>query len=266
MRKISIDEYKQIIVQILQKIDRICRENNLSYALASGTLLGAIRHNGFIPWDDDADIVMFRSDYIRLREIINNGDYGIRFVDITTDSNTIYPFGKVCDTRTYLKEKNFRRINNYGAYVDVFPLDFLPTDESKRKKLLRKYRKKIIMIVHSARTGYEKAKSPITNVKRFFAYEVGHLMNTSKMVAKMNKELLEMDKQETDYVGIAWGGSLFFERSYFEDLIEHEFEGYSFFVPKEYDSILRAIYGDYMKLPPENERIDRHLLECYIIE
>ena len=62
MRKISIDEYKQIIVQILQKIDRICRENNLSYALASGTLLGAIRHNGFIPWDDDADIVMFRSD------------------------------------------------------------------------------------------------------------------------------------------------------------------------------------------------------------
>lgn len=267
MRRISIEEYKEIVVQVLEKIDLICRENNLKYALAYGTLLGAIRHNGFIPWDDDADIVMFREDYVKLRELINSGDYGIRFIDTTTDYNTIYPFGKVCDTRTHLKEKNFRQIDNYGAFVDVFPLDYLPDDEETRKRYCKKHRKSMIMITHSARTGYEKSKSTITNIKRFVAFYTGRLLNASKMIAKMDHEFINNDKEPTSYVGIPWEwGGYAFEKKYFEELTEHEFEGHSYFIPKDYDFVLRWTYGDYMKLPPENERINLHQLECYIDE
>lgn len=267
MRKIDIDEYKTIVVQILTKIDQICRENNLKYALAYGTLLGAIRHNGFIPWDDDADIVMLRKDYIRLREIINCGEYGIRFIDTTTDYNTIFPFGKVCDKRTHLKEKNFRTVENYGTFVDVFPLDYLPDDEVKRNRICRKFRLKMIMLTHSSRTGYEKSNSLIMNLKRFAAFKLGRLLNTSKMIANMDNAFLKLDKEITNYVGIpwAWGGYVFNKHIY-DELIEHEFEGHLFFIPKDYDFVLKWRYGDYMTLPPENQRINLHQLDCYIDE
>ena len=263
MRKLTVEEYKQRVLAVLAKIDAICRENNLKYCLAYGTLLGAIRHDGFIPWDDDADIVMFRKDYIKLREIINKGSYGITFIDTTTDYNTIFPYGKVCDLSTHLEQKNFRTIKNYGAFVDVFPLDYLPEDEKERIKFCKKFRRQEIMITHSTRVGYEKTSSFVLNLKRFIAFHVGHLLNASKMIAKMDKAYIENDKKPTNYVGIpwAWNGYAFHVR-YYKDLIEHEFEGHKFFVQKEYDYVLRWRYGDYMILPPENERIT-HSLTCY---
>lgn len=265
MRQIDLSEYKSIIVEILRKIDRICRNNGLKYSLAYGTLIGAVRHDGFIPWDDDADIVLIREDYIRLREIINQGDFGIRFIDTTTDYNTIYPFGKICDVRTHLKEKNFRQISNYGAFVDVFPLDYLPNDEKQRKAFCSRYRRQMIMITHSTRTGYEKTDSIIKNLKRGFAFQMGKLFDASKMIRKMDMEFVRRDTNPTDYVGIPWAwGGLFYPKIYFTDLVEHVFEGYSFLIPREYDAVLKSRYGDYMKLPPEKERVSLHQLECFI--
>lgn len=265
MRRIEIDEYKRIVVSILVRIDRICRENNLAYCLAYGTLIGAIRHNGFIPWDDDADITMFRNDYVRLREIINHGDYGLRFIDITTDDDTIYPFGKICDVRTHLKEKNFKEVKNYGAFVDVFPLDYLPADDEKRKKYCKKARRKMILLTHSVRTGYGKTGSRIKVMKKAFAFHFCKFLNSKKLIKQMDNTFLENDKCTTEYVGIPWAwGGYSFKKSVFEDVVEHEFEGFPMLIPKEYDYVLRWRYGDYMKLPPESERINSHYLECYI--
>ena len=265
MRKIEINEYKEIVVSILARIDRICRENNLKYNLAYGTLIGAVRHNGFIPWDDDADITMFRDEYIKLREIVNHGDYGLRFIDISTDNDTIFPFGKVCDVRTHLKEKDFREVKNYGAFVDVFPLDYLPNNDKQRKKYCRKARRKVIMLTHSARTGYDRSASKLAVMKKALAFHIGKFLNTNKMIKQLENTFLENDKCPTDYVGIpwAWGGYTFL-KTVFEDSVEHDFEDFLFYIPKEYDYILRWRYGDYMQLPPENERINCHCLECYI--
>ena len=121
MRKLTLDEYKAVVRDVLFKIDDICRENGLTYFLDSGTLLGAVRHKGFIPWDDDIDIAMFREDYNRLADIIQNGHYGLNFLRIEECPDTIYPYGKICDTSTTLVEKNFRTPEGYGAFVDVSP-------------------------------------------------------------------------------------------------------------------------------------------------
>ena len=99
-KQLTMEEYKQVELGILIKIDKICREHNINYFLYAGTLLGAVRHQGFIPWDDDIDISMLREDYDKLAKIIQNGDYGINFIRIEENPDTIYPYGKICDTTT----------------------------------------------------------------------------------------------------------------------------------------------------------------------
>ena len=267
MRRVEIEEYKHIVLSILSKVDRICRENNITYSLAYGTLLGAIRHNGFIPWDDDADIVIYREEYIKLREIINQGDYGIRFIDITTEKSTIYPFGKICDVHTHLKEKNFRQVKDYGAFVDVFPLDFLPNDEKTRKRICKKHRRRMILLTHSVRTGYEKSSSRVTTIKRCVAYHSCRFVNSRKLIERMERDFLKMDENQTNYVGIPWAWNGYtFESSVFRNLVDHSFENLKLYIPKDYDYVLRWRYGDYMTLPPEDERVNLHQLECYIDE
>lgn len=266
MRRISIEEYKKIVLDVLLKIDCICRKNGLEYFLAYGTLLGAIRHNGFIPWDDDVDIIMLRKDYEKLRKIINSGSYGISFFDITTNSSTIYPFGKVCDNNSLVKEHNFKQMDGYGAFVDVFPFDYLPADKNERWKYCRKYRRKEIIITHSARTGYGKSGSIFRIMLRSVAYYSCKAFNPHKMIKKMNDAFLHYNNEnKTGYVGIPWSLSgLAFPEDFFIGHKEHEFEGYSFYIPQQYDYLLRCWYNDYMKLPPVEKRVNKHDLECYI--
>lgn len=265
MRLLSIEEYKSKVLEVLVKIDKICRDNNIEYFLGYGTLIGAIRHNGFIPWDDDADLIMLRAEYDRLREAINNGDYGIKFIDISNNPNTIYPFGKVCDLQTHVKEKNFKVIEDYGAFVDIFPFDFLPEDNIARSKLCKRTRIIEKIITHSSRRGYQKTDSPFLNARRAIAMYLFRLLNTGKLVKKLDNELRVINKTETNIVGLPWGwGGLSYPHSYFVGHLEHEFEGYQFYIPVNFDEILRSRYGDYMKLPPVEQRKVLHSLECYI--
>ena len=143
MRRITDEEYKQIVLDILLRIDHLCKHNNLRYMISYGTLLGAVRHQGFIPWDDDIDIVMPRKDYDLLCKVVNKSDCNLRFLCPETSEDTIYPYGKICDIRTKLKESNFIEVEGYGAYVDVFPLDYLPDSDKEEMKL---YKKSIVKI------------------------------------------------------------------------------------------------------------------------
>lgn len=265
MKKIEIEEYKEIVLSILVKIDQICRENNLTYMLGYGTLLGAIRHKGFIPWDDDADIIMPRKDYCKLQEIIRTGNYGLNFISIDTEPNTIYPFGKVCDIRTVMYEKNFKNVPGYGAFVDVFPFDYIPDDNEKRQKYFKKYNKIVKIITHGSRTGYENSKSKFVNLQRFTAFYLSKMFNVGSMIKKMEDEFIEFNKVPTNYMGVPWDRGAF-PVDYVMKVQDCEFEGYRFLIPSAVDSILTEMYGDYMKLPPINEQVNKHQLECYYKE
>lgn len=267
MRELSGEEYKQIVIEILDRIDNICKKHRIGYSLAYGTLLGAIRHNGFIPWDDDADILMMREEYDKLREIINSGDYGLKFIDYKSDSDTIYPFGKICDLRTHVQEQNFIHVKDYGAFVDVFPLDYLPEDETKRTAYCRKYRRMELIITHATRTGFVKSNSIIENIKKTLAFHMCHFINYQKMIKRMQDAFISNNKHPTSIVGVPWcRGGISFPVEYFTNLQTHLFEGREFLIPVKYDNILKTQYGDYMKLPPEKDQVNPHNLICQIRE
>lgn len=138
MRKLTVEEYKACVLNVLEKIDYVCRENGYTYMICYGTLLGAVRHKGFIPWDDDIDIVMPREDYYKLGSyIIEHPELELNYIDISNRNDTFYYCAKVCDSKTIVKEGRYRELKGYGAFVDIFPLDYLPEDKKERERYCR---------------------------------------------------------------------------------------------------------------------------------
>ena len=262
MRELDIVEYKKVTFEVLKKIDKICRQHGINYFLFAGTLLGAVRHKGFIPWDDDIDICMLRADYDRLAHIIQEGKYGLNFIRIEEHPDTFFPYGKICDTNTVMVEKNFKTIKGYGAFVDVFPFDFLPNSGKKRLKINKKFFRRYQLLQHSARVSFEVSDSRMTNLKRRAAFIISRFFNAHKIAKKMNDDFKSLNEKPTDYVGLGWHKTAWLYDDYCE-VSEVEFEGNCFFAPKNPDRVLKAHFGDYMKLPPEEKRVSNHQLKCY---
>lgn len=138
-RQISDEEVRKLELEILIKFAEYCEKYHLRYFLAYGTLIGAIRHKGFIPWDNDVDVVMPRPDYNRFMQLIKDENIGEYFRVLDYHDVKTFPFAKVVDNRTKLSEK-FLITDTLGIYIDVFPMDGLPDDERKRKKIEKRLR------------------------------------------------------------------------------------------------------------------------------
>ena len=263
MKRLTVEEYKQVELDILIKVDQICREHQINYFLFAGTLIGAVRHKGFIPWDDDIDISMMRADYDRLAKVIQSGDYGLNFIRIEENPDCIYPYGKICDTNTELIEKNFKPVKGYGVFIDVFPFDYMPDSDADMTKLSRRWFRKYQFLTHSTRTSYKKTDSVVTNLKRAMAFALSRPFNSAKLVKAMNDSFIAMNGKVTNHVGLAWWKKAWLAEDY-QETSEVDFEGHRFLAPKNPDRVLTTHFGDYMMLPPEDQRILKHQLECYI--
>ena len=119
----TLDEVKQVELEILEYVDKICKENNIQYSLAYGTMLGAVRHKGFIPWDDDIDILLKREEYEKLLRILYSKTDEKYQVFSLKDEGYWYSYAKVTDTRTIIVEKNDRNMKEC-VYIDIFPIDY----------------------------------------------------------------------------------------------------------------------------------------------
>lgn len=264
METICKEKIKLIELDILSYIDEICKENNFRYYLCGGTLLGAVRHKGFIPWDDDIDICMPRPDYDDFVDLLkkNEGKYHIL---TTSQENYYYNFAKVVDSETELIEYGYLPIENMGVYVDVFPLEGMSSDVTECKKHFNRLYKLKLRINSYAKSRPKIRKNLVQYVKSIYLYCCNKRMNLSEFQEKYEKLAKKYNYDDSEYV-YATGGSYkkkdIFQKKVFSDYTSVIFENKKFNAPKEYDAYLKQLYGDYMQLPSVENRISNHNYEA----
>ncbi len=250
-------------MNILKFIKKVCEENALTYFLSDGTLLGAIRHKGFIPWDDDIDISMSRPDYEKLIGILERGDESpYKIVCMENNKNYCMPFAKVIDNRTILLERTARSVPGMGVYVDIFPLDGLGDDMEEAKKIVKicsKYRLKLQFAQSKKRK-----LSPKNMLKDIYCKIMW--LNRRCIYKRYTKVCRRYTFEKSKYIGFA--GAFNGEREILEkDMVScflmKPFEDNVYSVPVEFDKYLTQYYGEYMKFPPIEERVSNHSFVAY---
>lgn len=273
--RVSAEDNKRIALEGLCAFASICEQYNLRYYLAFGTLIGAVRHGGFIPWDDDIDIIMPRNDYEKLRsmsDLIKSPDWEL--LSYSNEPDFLFPFMKYCNRKTVVTPSRFGSGFIYGLSIDVFPLDLCEgSDEESVKQeifgikyaLKKKEEKCFKMGVFG--TGFKYSVRRI--VKRGLFY-----LNMSKVNA-LREEYDRIDRQlaaETEKGGeyavymydrydTVWKASDFEGEGGQYSVLT--FEGHKFTAPYNYDEVLKKSYGNYMELPPKEKQICIHTYEAY---
>lgn len=256
-RKMQLSE-----LDMLVEFDRVCRENNINYVLFGGSLLGAVRHHGYIPWDDDADIGMLREDYDAFKRVASQMNESIcYFQDHDTDPEYRWGYGKLRRTNTiYVRVGQEHLKCKTGIFVDVFPMDDVPI--SVLGQILQDWKvfflRKILWseVAKKQYSGLMKiwysilSKIPVDWVfKRYNRYAKKSRNSTRNRV-----RCLSFPATGTLYKKNPIRERYSMPKNWFLDRREYFFEGKKFYSSRDYDTVLSYIYGDYMKLPPEEKR------------
>ena len=234
------------MLDILLEVDKICKKHDIKYWLSSGTLIGAMRHNGFIPWDDDLDIEMMRSDYVRLLEVLPQElpDW-LALQSDKTDLNYFYCYAKVRDRRSKMLEQNAydRMWKEQGIYIDILPME-------KHPIWLQKLTEKTIGHMYKVwRTSTDDAKA-IKSVRRIFWLNNSVLYPCLRALLHLTSYIFPL-KTITSGMGIPYHNPRYANEIF--PLTTHDFEGYQLPVPGNADAHLRHLFGDYMQLPDLNK-------------
>lgn len=272
MRNIELNEMKTIELDLLKKIDKICRDNNFRYSIAYGTLLGAVRHKGFIPWDDDIDICMPKPDYEKFIEFCKNNDVSFECLAKEKDCTYYDLISKICAKNTIIVEKNAGRYNlNKGVFVDIFPMEGLG---KTKKQAVHNFNKSVLWreILNAASwTKFFRSNSHAIYLEpiRFFFYIISRFIHPSFVIKKINKIYDKGEYDSSEYVGVL--GSPYrkkdiLEKKFIEEYDDVLFEGIRVRKFKNYDWYLKHFYGNYMKLPPIEKQITHHSFQAYYIE
>ena len=251
-------ELKAIAVDILSEIDRICKVHNLTYALMFGTLLGAVRHRGFIPWDDDIDIAMPIKDYKKLIEIFNTECKEKYFLQSSQkDKNYWLAYAKVRRIDTLFAEKNSRKTKgSQGIFVDIFPMYYTEDiDSTYISEMIKKYQSRVAVACLKQRLDVDFGKKAFIKAKII-----------PRSATKWLKKAVEgFSEKESDYYFIPGmdaspkaTNKYVFAKSDILPVEQIEFENKLFYGPKEKIKVLTRLYGDFMQLPPIEQRVSNH--------
>ena len=256
----DIREIQQMELGIMEYIHEICQKIGVKYFLAYGSLIGAVRHKGFIPWDDDMDICMLREDYEKLQDyLISNPDERYEVMSYKNNLNYVYPFMKVQDNHTYLLEEDVRIDSNMGIYVDIFPVDGYENDANFKNKMTKLIKKRQLSCYTFK--GITNTKSVLNSLIRYISVIIFYFTNTNKYVAQIEelaKSRKVSDYEEVDYLIYKDMNKPVWRREWLEQVTTGTFEGKKFTIPKKYHEILTSDYGDYMQLPPVEQRVSHH--------
>jgi len=268
MQELTLEELKEIEFNILKMFDAFCKEHNIRYFLAYGTLLGAIRYKRFIPWDDDVDVLVPREDYDRLLKLFQDNER-FRLCAFEKDSNFHYPFAKLRDLTTKKEENVYKnQSTELGVEIDIFPLDAWDDDLKKAKREAVRIKKNMGWLLMTA------LDKPISDNKlKVFVWSI--IMRFVKMlggeyfVKKIIKEGNKTKQKGSAYVGAKvwpiYGERGIIPAEAFADAVDVEFEGQMFPAPVGYDTYLTCLYGDYLPEPPKEKQKTHHAFTAYRI-
>ncbi len=262
-KELLLDDLKELELGILNFLDDICRKNHIQYFLAAGTLLGAVRHQGFIPWDDDIDVTLLRSEYKKLIDVLKSEKGRYQLLSIETNDDYYYGFGKLVDTHTVLVENGMPPIKNLGVYIDIFPIDYFPNNDAERLKVQKK------LFTLRAALWYSFPKIKHSGFIRKLAGVVFRRIGWKIFQNKLMEYCNILNENTTDYVGSAVATSIPYKAmrtEWFATSINLEFEGHLYPAPVGYKNYLEVLYGDYMELPPDEKRKTHHNFTAKLIQ
>lgn len=264
MIEIKLDELKSIQIDILDVVHQFCQENGITYFLSSGSLIGAVRHKGYIPWDDDIDLYMPRKDYDRFLSVFNKDNSRYKVVSLQTDDSCTFAFAKVERTDTRIIEY----VDNpmaLGINIDVFPVDGVPDDLEERAKYFAKIQRFRNELVLKDVSLDFKRRGLIKNIILL----LGKLFLFHKSMRHLAEQLdMSIDKVNSDsqYVcNLVMGNGInsVFTRAAINDSTDVEFEGKFYKTMRGYEEYLTKTYGNYMLLPPIEKRVSHHVFTAY---
>jgi len=263
----DIREIQQMELGIMEYIHEVCQKIGVKYFLAYGSLIGAVRHKGFIPWDDDMDICMLREDYEKLQDyLIANPDERYEVMSYKNNLNYVYPFMKVQDNQTYLLEEDVRIDSNMGIYVDIFPVDGYEDDSVFKDKMTRLIKKRQLSCYTFK--GITNTKSLLNSLIRYISVIIFYFTNTNKYIRGIDDlaQSRKVDDYElVDYLIYKDMNKPVWKREWLKQTITGVFEGKEFMIPKNYHEILTSDYGDYTQLPPVELRFSHHDFQLWKI-
>ena len=257
----TLQEVQKVALDILKDVHEFCESHNIRYSLAYGTLIGAIRHKGFIPWDDDVDIVIPRPDFERFcREY--QSCKGYKFYRPESPENFLV-FARVCDNeRTLVKTNRPWSTEQTGIWIDIFPLDGLPSREDNFMELVHNIRK-VATKVYRLRYGKYLKLSETVGLKDYLlclGKKIIYSRYNMKRLLHEHIQLLKSNRYEnSDYYGqlcvMDYPEKEHNPKEYYESFVKKHFCDTELYVMNGYDNILKHYYGNYMELPPEKDRV-----------
>ena len=263
-RQLNEEEIKTLELGVMDYIHNLCERENINYSLAYGTLLGAVRHRGYIPWDDDVDISLKREEYDKLYQaVLRDNDPIYKVVSWENDSRYPYPFYRVYDSRTVYENNYIENDIDLGICVDVFPFDYY-ADVNKEMVKLDTYRRLSVYTLY----GIHSKNAGLKNIVRYLLVLVFRLTRVKTWNKKMN--LLSMqanDNDSIDYLMENKRTSTKFEKTLLDKVMDSPFEDRTYKIPEASHQILSAIYGDdFMEIPPVEKRVKHDDFVAYIKE
>lgn len=252
LRELEPSEIKQIQIRIAEYLKETCKKHNLRYYMTGGTLLGAVRHKGYIPWDDDIDMTMPMPDYLKLLDILKDNKH-YEILSIYNYPDTYFNFFmRLIDKSTLMKTWEYPFLMTTGVSIDVFPLIGLPESKKDVQAFFNRIR--------NLNTRY---------VSSFISFSEEN-EGVKQYREKLRKEVIQMMEQydfdqceQAGYILSRYWEKDIMPKSIYEDEVEMKFEDTTFAAPRGYKEYLERIFGDYMKLPPESEQKPHHNYAAY---